>query len=274
MSSIKQVQDLEKQLAQARQQIHHLKERMREGAGPADADDKVSAAPSVPALRIVESSAKERRAAPPALEGFGEVRTNLRNYSRGIFKPPPPYRQFGPQTAYPHQKHNLPAKHIADRCLANYRGSVHVYAPHLHWPTFVQEYEELYRVGTFQHSRQPWVALFFAVLACGTLMEPRPPKPEDDADGSHFLDMCMMNFNTWSDELTIDHVRACLLISIYSVETNFRSSGWVWLGAAVRISQDIGLHLERRSYTSREVEMSMEAEMRRRVWWAVYNWDR
>jgi len=143
-----------------------------------------------------------------------------------------------------------------------------MYAPLLHWPTFIQEYENVYRVGTFQHSRHIWVALFFAVLACGTLMDPQPNGSAQEGEGAAFLDMSISSLNTWSDELTLDYARSSLLISIYFMETNLRSAGWVWLGAAVHVSQDIGLHTDRGPYAP------LEAEMRRRVWWSVYNWDR
>lgn len=264
MSSIKQVQDLEKQLSAAKQQIGHLRGRLQEGGS-----DMHSVAPSVPALNIPEETGpKEPRVAPPALEGFEDVRNNIRIYSKGIFKPPPPYRQFGAQPQYPHHSHPLPPKHVADRLVSHYHGSVHVYAPHLHFPTFMQEYEELYRAGTFQHCRQIWVALFYAVLACGTLMDPQPNGTSEESEGAQYLDMCIKSINTWSNELAVDHIRTALLLSIYFTEINMQSPGWVWLGTAIRIAQDIGLHLDHGHY------QPMEMEMRRRVWWSVYNWDR
>lgn len=263
MSSIKQVQDLEKQLSIAKQQINQLRTMLQEG-GSQDAN-----APStVPALQLPEVTTKERRHPPPVIEGFDEVRNNIRTYGKGIFKPPHPYRQCAPQATYPHVAQSLPPKNVADHLVAHYRGSVHLYAPHLHLPTFMQEYEELYRAGSFSQCRHIWVTLFYAVLACGTLMDPQPPKSGEESAGAQYMEKCMSSMNVWSDELTIDHVRASLLISIYFVETNLRSPAWIWLGAAVRISQDIGLHTDQGPYSP------MDMEMRRRVWWSVYNWDR
>lgn len=263
MSSIKQVQDLEKQLSLANQQIGQLRTLLREG-GASDLD---ASSAHIPALHLPEAS-KERRPGPPAMEGFDEVRLNIRNYARGIFKPPPPYRVFGRQPNYPHTTPALPSKQVADRLLSHYHGSVHVYAPQIHWPTFIQEYENVYRAGSFQQSPHNWVSLFFGVLACGTLMDPQPNGSPQEGDGAQYLDICMRNLNTWSDELNFDTVRASLLISIYFIETNLRSAGWMWLGATVRSAQDIGLYAERGPYPL------MEAEMRRRLWWSVYHWDR
>ena len=264
MSSIKQVQDLEKQLAYAKQQINQLRTMLHDG-GVTDLDASMS---NLPNLNLPDSTRKERRPPPPAIEGFDETRANIRNFGRGIFKPPPPYRVIGPQPNYPHGAHTLPPKHVADRLLSHYHNSVHVYAPHLHWPTFLQEYENVYRLGSFKQSTHIWVSVFYGVLACGTLMDPQPNGSAQEGEGATYLDMCIRSINTWNDELTLDSTRAALLISIYFIETNLQSAGWMWLGAAVRVAQDIGLHTARGPYPV------MEEEMRKRVWWSVYNWDR
>lgn len=267
MSSIKQVQDLEKQLSIAKQQINQLRTMLQEGG----ASDLETSAMNVPALKLPETpsvNSKEHRPDPPTMEDFDSVRANVRNFGRGIFKPPPPYRVRVQQPPYPHPTHGLPPKHVADRLLSHYHGSVHVYSPHLHWPTFIQEYENLYRAGTFESCSHIWVAVFYAVLACGTLMDPQPSGAAQEADGAKYIHDCMRSINTWSDELTLDTARVGLLISIYLIEINLRSAGWMWLGSAVRAALDIGLHMDGGNYPP------LEAEMRRRVWWCVYNWDR
>jgi hypothetical protein len=264
MSSIKQVQDLEKQLSMAKQQINQLRTMMQDGGSA----DKTTGTAAVPTLHLPERGPKLRRDAPPAMEGFDVVRKNIRNYSKGIFKPPPPYRSTGPQPKVTQPNLPLPPKHVADRLLSNYHSWLHAFAPVLHFPTFMQEYEEVYRAGTFAHCPGIWVALFHIVLACGTLMEPQPRKMISETDGARYVETCLMCINTWSDDLTLDRVRTALLISMFFMEVNMQSPGWIWLGAAVRISQDIGLH------TDSGVYPPMEMETRRRVWWCVYNWDR
>nr|POF24086.1 transcriptional activator protein acu-15 [Quercus suber] len=265
MSSIKQVQDLEKQLSLAKQQINQLRTMLKEGSGTTDLE---GATASIPALHLPEINQQERRPGPPAMEGFEEARRNIRNYSRGIFKAPAPYHHTAPPTEFAQPNCPLPPKHVADRLVSHYHGSVHVYAPMLHWPTFMSEYENVYKIGNFHHSTHYWVAVFFGVLACGTMMDPQPSASAQEGEGARYLDTCMRHINTWSDELTMDAARAALMVSIYFMEMNLRSGGWVWLGVAIRISQDIGLH------TSKGVFSPMEAEMRKRVWWSVYNWDR
>ena len=265
MSSIKQVQDLEKQLSQARTTITHMRTLIPDG-GTNETDGSLA---NVPALHLPETSSKDRYPGPPVVEAFDEARKNIRNFSKGIFRPPPPFRKTGASAVYSaNAAHVLPPKHITDRLLSHYRGSVHVYAPMLHWPTFVQQYEEIYRAGSFQFASHIWVALFYAVLACGTLMDPQPSGSVQEGEGANYLEMYHRAFNTASDEFTTDHVRSSLLMSIYLIEANLRSAGWVWMGAAVRIAQDLGLHTDKGPFPP------LEAEMRKRLWWSVYNWDR
>ncbi|EGP90579.1 uncharacterized protein MYCGRDRAFT_36968 [Zymoseptoria tritici IPO323] len=264
MSSIKQVQDLEKQLSMAKQQINQLRSMMQDGG---TSDQGIGTA-NVPQLRLPERGPKLRREPPPVINGFDDVRKNIRNYSKGIFKPPPPYRTTGPQPLITQSNLPLPPKHVADRLLGHYHSWMHASAPLLHFPTFMQDYEDVYHAGTFAQCPGIWVALFHAVLACGTLMEPQPDKTVAETDGARYIETCLMSINTWSDDLTLDRVRVALLLSVFFIEVNMQSPAWIWLGAAARISQDIGLHTDSGAYSP------METEMRRRVWWCVYNWDR
>ena len=72
----------------------------------------------------------------------------------------------------------------------------------------------------------------------------------------------------WIDSPTLDHVIGAILTSVCFLETNRRSAGWTTLGYALRVAQDLGLHRENAT-TSLE-----KAETRRRVWWAIYAFDR
>ncbi|KAI9705657.1 MAG: hypothetical protein M1820_005067 [Bogoriella megaspora] len=274
MSSIKQVQDLEKQLNQARQTIAQLKALIPDG-GPMNIDQTAS---SVPALNLPEINPNQRndkKAEPIVLKHFDHVRRNIRNYSRGLFKPPPLYRQpaiqptLEPGTSpYPIPK--LPPKHVTDRLLSQYHGTIHVYAPLLHWPTFVQEYEAVCRAGTLQGQRRIWVSLLFAVLACGTLhtVDRSATQQEIEKEGLAFKELCMRYINSWTDIVTIDHCRATLLLSMFSMQLNYISSGWAWLGTAIRFAQEAGLQNDSGPWPV------VEGEMRRRVWWSIYAWDR
>lgn len=264
MSSIKQVQDLERQVMMYKQQVSQLRAMLKDNGATADSGFSSAHAK---ASNLPESP-KDHRIEPTAMEGFDEVRANVRNHARGIFKPPPVYRASGRESSYPHSTPGLPPKNVADRLLSHYHDSVHIYAPAIHWPTFMQQYESAYYANSFQQSAHTWVSLFFSVLACGTLSESHSSTSPQEGEGARYLDFAMRSNNNWSDELTLDTVRTSLLISIYFIESNLRSAGWVWLGSAVRAAQDLGLYHEGGPDTS------IEALTRRNVWWSVYSWER
>ncbi|KAK8210659.1 fungal-specific transcription factor domain-containing protein [Phyllosticta capitalensis] len=270
MSSIKQVQDLQNQLVDAKQQITQLKSMLSHG-GAMDIRKQEADTPTLNLPDIIPSSLS--RQSPPQITNFHHVRKNIRIYGRGIFKAPPHARPAIPPALYPSSGALLPPKQVTDTVLAHYYASYHFYGPLVHWPTFEARVESVYKAGTFEGMPQIWVALFFAVMACGTLqcVDPAPDQPKADVEGKKFIDMAALCINTWSDDTTLDHACATLLISHFLSEMNLRSAGWIWLGSAVRISQDLGLHLEGEEGDTRS---TLDSELRRRVWWTIYTWDR
>ncbi|KAI9734180.1 MAG: hypothetical protein M1818_006613 [Claussenomyces sp. TS43310] len=265
MSSIKQVQDLEKQVAQVKRENSHLRSllNVRDGHGGLETE-----APSRNALLLPEvGSHPERRLRPPAVQDLSRVRANLRNFGRGIFKPPAPYRQIGSHGSYSTQRPELPPRQLADQLLHSFHASVHSIIPILHWPTFEREYSDVYDAGSLHRAPPVWSSLLFAVLGVGVLFstDPNIPRPQI---GKELVETSITCLDLWNDDFVIDHARAALLTSMFLLEMNNKSAAWTWLASAVRISQDIGLHSETGPWPI------IEGEMRRRVWWGIYAWDR
>ncbi|KAG0078198.1 Transcriptional activator of fatty acid utilization [Linnemannia elongata] len=67
----------------------------------------------------------------------------------------------------------------------------------------------------------------------------------------------------------ISTIQALLLMSHHQYAVGNYSGGWLYTGMATRIAHDIGLH--RQDFQGNE---PIEAEIRKRVWWAVYIADR
>lgn len=264
MSSIKRVQDLEKQLASAKQQIS-IMITSAQGHNSTKLVDSLATVSSstIPHLVIQEPDAQL-----PIVSNSNGVQQNLRDHGRGIFTPPHPYLRNGPPARYSHDETPLPSKHIADRLLSQYHESVHLYAPHLHWPSFQHECHDLYRAGTLKGVSCTWVALFFAVLACGTLIDLPGSSTAPETQGAKFLQSSLRSINLTSNYLSLHHVRVSLLFSIYYMEMNVRSTGRLWLAAAMDAAQDLGLHIDHGHYGA------FEAEIRKRTWWSLYTWDR
>jgi ribosomal protein L37AE/L43A len=265
MSSIKQVQDLERHLMQIKRENQHLRSMLNLNDNQMDLD---SEGPQQTSLQLPEigSHPTRRQHLPPRYD-FSRVRPLIQHYGRGIFKAPAAHRQVGSQAHFSPPRLDLPPRHVADHLIGSYYTSVHMMIPILHWPTFQQEYVAVYEAGTLHGVPPVWTSLFFAVLAVGVMFstEPSIPRPHK---GKEYIEISRKLIDMWNDEFVIDHARGALLTSVFLNEMNLKSTAWTWLASAVRISQDIGLHCET------GLGPTIEGEMRRRVWWGVYVWDR
>lgn len=155
----------------------------------------------------------------------------------------------------------LPPKSVADELLYLFRISFHVNFPMLDWNSFSQEYESVYQQHSLCNVPQIWSALLFAVFACGTL-------PQSLRNGQEYSEKSRNLLDLATDEYTVDHVRTAILTSVFLGESNRKSASWTWLGIAVRIGQDIGLHI-------RAVKgPSVDQAANRPIWWTVYVCDR
>ncbi|KAI2610425.1 fungal-specific transcription factor domain-containing protein [Hypoxylon sp. NC1633] len=271
MSSIKQVQDLEKQIERVRRENSNLRRSLAERGDHMDVDVEASAEQLPQQLPPELNSEPRRRRRPtPLLHDPSRARAAFLSFSKGVLKPSVPYRQ--PQAAivtFDHPRPPLPSRAVADKLLHAYYGALHIMMPILHWPTLQHQVEELYQ-NTTDIQRVPisWHSMFFSVLAVGSLFS-NDPHPDRTLRAGEFLEASRSLTDPWNNDFDLDNVRASLLISICLGELNQKSAAWRWLGSAVRGAQDLDLHLEVTGLRSR-----VEADMRRRIWWAIYVSDR
>ncbi|KAI0452874.1 fungal-specific transcription factor domain-containing protein [Xylaria acuta] len=273
MSSIKQVQDLEKQMERVRRENSSLRrslaERMggeRMGGELMDVD--LEAAEHV-TLRLPDLNSEPRkRKRASAIHDHARARVPFRNVSKGLLKAPAPYRPWPPESAIFNQaRPPLPPKLTTDKLLHSYYAAVHVMTPILHWPSFRPDVDTLYQSNDLRQVRSPWLAMFFAVLAVGCLFS-TDPVPDRTIQAGEFMDASRSLMDPWANDYVLDDVRGLFLLGVALYEMNLKSAAWKWLGKAVRCAQDLELHLEV------GMRSRVEADMRRRVWWAVYIFDR
>ncbi|KAJ5901562.1 hypothetical protein N7495_002090 [Penicillium taxi] len=261
MSSIKQVQDLERQLASMSEELQHLRSLLLRPEG-VDHDDTVGQ----PLLKLPDLDYKPlRRRRVGNSQDFSKVRKNIGNYGRNIVNAPSPYKHLVSKSVVTGDAPKLPPKEVADHLLAQYFNHVHSVLPIFHWPTLAAEYAEVYRLGTLLGVSSEWAAVLFAILACGAIHTNEVNREEK---GKEFMRVSCSLIDVWEDNFILDRARAALLVSIFLYEINCKSSSWVWIGSAVRVAQEIGLHIDSGS------RPPLEAEMRKRLWWGLYTWDR
>ena len=287
-------QDLQKELAHAKSQVNHLRSILESGEAGSPVRD-LSGSESFPQThhlahlpgpepsnlhnmshlpgpetshlpqyaaerfsRYEERQPKRRRTMVP--HDSSKIASTMLHHGRGIFKPPYPRQWTSPPDVFSSPLPELPPKHVADNLVRQYRNTLHPTLPLVHWPSFGEQYDNAYKNGSLHGVPRIWSALLFAIFACGTLHR-------SWHDGQKYLETSKSLIDMWTEDLTLDHVRVALLSSIFLTEMNLKSAGWIWIGLAVRISVDVGLHCEAGTWSA------VDKEMRRRVWWCVYACD-
>jgi hypothetical protein len=139
--------------------------------------------------------------------------------------------------------------------------------PILHWPTFQQGVDELYKTGSLQNVQPSFLSMFFAVLALGSLYAGEPYMHRSYR-AAELVEASRKLMDPWNNDYVLDHARALVLIAMFLNEMNLKSEAWKLIGNAVKVAQDLGL------YTESGPLPVIEGEMRRRVWWTIYILDR
>ncbi|KAH7040231.1 fungal-specific transcription factor domain-containing protein [Microdochium trichocladiopsis] len=265
MSSIKQVQDLEKQVDKLRRENSHLRRTVHDHDGRMDIDVDMMDTSTVP-LPGMETRPKTRRR-PTQSADQTRARANFRDFSRGLIKPPGPFRGQPTTFMFEPVKPRIPSKALTEKLLVAYYGAVHHVLPILHWPTLQHAVDELYVATDLSRVPNSWLAMFFAVLATGSLFCDEP-HPQRVLQAGQFLEASRGLSDPWNNDFILEDARVFFLTAFCLNEMNLKSAAWTTLGSAVRCAQDLDLHLEA-STNSR-----VETDMRRRVWWAIYIMDR
>ncbi|RFU77095.1 transcription factor [Trichoderma arundinaceum] len=266
MSSIKQVQDLEKQIEKVRRDNNNLRRLLQERDGSMDIDVEPRERASSQLPPPIESESRPRKR-PQPVPDLALARTNLRTFSKGVWKPPAQHRLPAP-AIFDAPAPELPSRQVADQLLNTYYASAHTMFPIIHLPTFKAMVDDLYRASP---PRVPpaFLCLFFAVLATGSLFTAEVPATAATFfRPAELLESARKAIDPWCNHHTLDDARALILITICLNEMNLKSAAWSWLGNAVRVGQDLGLYLDTETWPV------IEGEMRRRTWWAIYILDR
>ncbi|KAK7948311.1 fungal-specific transcription factor domain-containing protein [Apiospora aurea] len=114
--------------------------------------------------------------------------------------------------------------------------------------------------------------LLFAMCAIGALATGDPSMSSVSEAFSNQAET-MVYASLDKPDLTL--LQALILLSYHAIGHGKASKGWLFLGIALRITHEMGLHLDPNNWSSDEPpEEKIDREILRRVYWAAFNSDK
>jgi hypothetical protein len=169
----------------------------------------------------------------------------------------------------------LPLRRNADDYLDCFWSFVHPLFPVLHTPSFTTRYESLWKSQSSADESgecvtfTPTLNLVFALGCQFSDLVPAERKAKVAAAFYGKSRSLLLYDILGSTEVTV--VQWLLLSAVYLQSTSLATNCWTSVGLAVRLAQNLGLHLEP---ASNATECQMDREMRRRVWHTCVVLDR
>ncbi|KAK4171980.1 putative transcriptional activator [Triangularia setosa] len=186
---------------------------------------------------------------------------------------------------------SLPLRRHADELVELYFHRVHRTYPILHEPTFMRQYRQLWEPSQANAEscsgfcRQKnlfntYPSTVNAVFALASWFAPGPSAEENKTRASSFFNMTQKFdlLEIIDEEVGIESVQLLLLMGFYLQSTERFSKCWNITGLAIRMAQNISLHLSAHDARKKGLLLcypsQLEEEMRVRVWYGCVLLDR
>lgn len=145
-----------------------------------------------------------------------------------------------------------------------------------HEPSFRHRYDLILESRYASQSDMPFLSLVMLVMAMGAryvteeVAQERAPGTDLEELQSILLGKVREHLFEIFDEGVIESVQICVLLSSFYLYHGRPNLAFIMLGSGVRSAQAMGLHQE----STWRLLTVVEREIRRRVWLAVYVFDR
>lgn len=168
----------------------------------------------------------------------------------------------------------VPPKETLDAILGTYLKAVHWFMLLFHEPSFRLRYESLMSHGIQSRadSRFSLLLLTIWILGCKYMSEDDATHLGFDAKSFQTAALRHLEANLMFlfEDSELESVQVCVLLGSFYLYTGRPNLGFVVLGSGIRCAFALGLHRES-SWPSLAQEVQEE---RRRVWWALFVFDR
>ncbi|KAF2020211.1 hypothetical protein BU24DRAFT_477361 [Aaosphaeria arxii CBS 175.79] len=171
----------------------------------------------------------------------------------------------------------LPPKYIADMLVGLYFEHYHYSFPVLFKPHFIESYRQLYTTTREPAHDSGFLSVFFAVLACVSNLT-SSEGPNSTYPGLEFYEKALLLYYSSNGKISKAQTQCLALLSMCCSGYNEASTSWHFAGQAVRSAQEQGFHMSELisipDDPHKDASSSLDAELARRIWWAIYCLDR
>jgi hypothetical protein len=168
----------------------------------------------------------------------------------------------------------LPPRKHADQLMEIYWQNIQPFEPFLEPERFSNSYKALFEGSLLNDDERIFVSTLNTLFALSTqLQECMPSEQREEVSNTYFhraWTLLQPETILW-EPASLELLQCLLLMSRYLQCTNSRDQTWMALGCAVRIAQNLGLHLPERSST---YPLSSESRMKQQLWQCCVFMDR
>ncbi|KAL2859908.1 transcription factor domain-containing protein [Aspergillus lucknowensis] len=170
-----------------------------------------------------------------------------------------------PTSTAEQEKAAPPEDGIGMQLLDAYFTSMHVRLPFLHRMEILELHARRYQAPDGEKQDRYGMFKLFMVYAIGAAMLQMNEQYAAITPSAYFA-TALQHDSTVRETLSVAGVEARLLMVIYNLRSNSRSSVWYTIGMAMRICIDLGMHRE----SHYNLMDAVESQLCRRLFWSVY----
>lgn len=129
----------------------------------------------------------------------------------------------------------IPPEPLTTRLLSIWDTILSVQLPIVPLADYKRETEKLYEHGKLDRVPQAWRGVLFAIIACAMQSS---GKDTQDYSSEQYIQLAISALDqTWSQPVSLDHVRLALLVSSYFFEANMQLASVLWYESACGLAR-------------------------------------
>lgn len=168
--------------------------------------------------------------------------------------------------------YDLPSRRNADRFVARYWEVIHPLYPFLHRQMFEKSYNHIWAGVPVEGDERAYLCLLNSIFALSSCITDSIPTKERMSTSHVYFQRArdLLSLSLWEPG-SIETVQCLLVMAQYLQSTNNAHQCWMAVGQAVRIAQELGLHLPEPSWPDQNLQ---GRELSRRIWHGCILMDR